>query len=84
MFKSKFKKFGGEFIPDITEYLKEFLVKDPNATITVGCDSIQMRRKTTYAITIMLYNTDIKKGAHVVFFRESCAKNNLTIGIFLF
>jgi predicted RNase H-related nuclease YkuK (DUF458 family) len=22
----------------------------------------------------MLYNTDIKKGAHVVFFRESCAK----------
>ncbi len=74
IYKSMFKKFGGDMIPDIIEYLKEFLEKDPNATITVGCDSIQMRRKTTYAITIMLYNTDIKKGAHVVFFRESCAK----------
>jgi predicted RNase H-related nuclease YkuK (DUF458 family) len=72
MFRSKFKRFGGEYIPDIIEYLKDD--KDPTATITVGCDSIQKRRRTVYAITIMLYNTDIKKGAHVVFFRESCPK----------
>jgi predicted RNase H-related nuclease YkuK (DUF458 family) len=74
IYKNMFKKFGGEMIPDIIEYLKKFLEKDPTSTITIGCDSIQMRRKTTYAITIMLYNTDFKKGAHVVFFRESCAK----------
>lgn len=74
MFKSKFKKFGGEYIPDIIQYLKEYLETDPNATITVGCDSIQKRRRTVYAITIMLYNTDLKHGAHVVFFRESCDK----------
>jgi predicted RNase H-related nuclease YkuK (DUF458 family) len=71
MYKSKFKKFGGVYIPDIIEYIKEYLDKDPVTTITVGCDSIQKRRKTIYAITIMLYNGDIRNGAHVVFFRES-------------
>ena len=74
MFKNRFKKFGGDYITDIIEYLKEYIDKDPTVTITVGCDSIQKRRRTVYAITIMLYNTDIKRGAHVVFFRESCTK----------
>ncbi len=74
MFKSKFKKFGGEYIPDIVQYLKDYISEDPTVTITVGCDSIQKRRRTVYAITIMMYNTDLKHGAHVVFFRESCDK----------
>jgi len=74
MFKNRFKRFGGDYIPDIIEYIKDFLKEDPTATVTVGCDSIQKRRKTVYANTIMFYNTDVKKGAHVVFFRESCAK----------
>lgn len=74
MFKDKFKKFGGQYIPDIVEYLREYLDKDPTVTISVGCDSVQMRRRTVYAITIMLYNTDIKRGAHVVFYRESQTK----------
>lgn len=74
MFKSRFKRFGGEFIPDIIEYLKDYIKTDPTVTISVGCDSIQRRRKTVYAITIMMYNTDIRRGAHVVFFRESCPK----------
>lgn len=74
MFRNRFKKFGGDYIPDIIEYLKDYIEKDPTVTITVGCDSIQKRKKTIYAITIMLYNVDIRKGAHVVFFRESCPK----------
>ena len=74
MFKDKFKKFGGQYIPDIVEYLREYLDKDPTVTISVGCDSVQMRRRTDYAITIMLYNTDNKRGAHVVFYRESQTK----------
>ena len=72
--KNRFKKFGGHYIEDIVEYLKEYIEKDPNITISVGCDSIQRRRKTIYAITIMLYNTDVKNGAHVVFFREHISK----------
>jgi predicted RNase H-related nuclease YkuK (DUF458 family) len=72
--RKRFKKFGGEYIPDIVEYLKEYIAKDPAVTISLGCDSIQRRRKTVYAITLMLYNTDIKNGAHVVFFRENVNK----------
>lgn len=74
MFKNRFKKFGGDYIPDIVEYLKNYLQKDPGVTISIGCDSIQKRRRTVYAITIMLYNGDLRHGAHVVFFRESCSK----------
>lgn len=74
MFSNKFKSFGGDYIQDITQYLKEYIEKDPTVTISVGCDSIQRRRKTVYAITIMLHNSDLRKGAHVVFFRESCDK----------
>jgi predicted RNase H-related nuclease YkuK (DUF458 family) len=74
MYKNRFKKFGGDHIPDIIEYLKEYIEKEPNITISVGCDSIQKRKRTIYACTIMLYNTDIKNGAHVVFFRESVEK----------
>jgi predicted RNase H-related nuclease YkuK (DUF458 family) len=72
--RSRFKKFGGDFIPDIVEYLKSQIDLNPNLTISVGCDSIQKRRKTTYAITIMIYDIEVKNGAHVVFFRESLDK----------
>ena len=71
---SRFKKFNGDFIPDIIEYLKNYIEREPTATISVGCDSIQRRRRTIYAVTVMLYDTDIKNGAHVVYFRESCPK----------
>jgi len=72
--RKRFKKFGGEFIPDIVEYLRSYIEKEPNVTISVGCDSVQKRRRTIYAITIMLYNTDYRNGAHVVFFRENITK----------
>ena len=74
MYKDRFKKFGVEYIPDIIKYLVDASKENPGLTITVGCDSIQARRKTIYAITVMMYNTDIKNGAHVVFFRENCPK----------
>ena len=74
MFKNRFKRFGGEYIADIIQYLSDYIKKDPGVTISIGCDSIQKRRRTLYAITIMMYNTDLRHGAHVVFFRESCPK----------
>jgi len=71
---SRFKKFGGDFIPDIIEYLKEKIESDPFITISLGCDSVQRHRKTLFAVTIMVYNTDVRHGAHVVFFRENQIK----------
>lgn len=73
-FKSRFKRFGGEKIPDVIEYLKDYIAKSPDLTISIGCDSIQKRRRTVYAITIMMYDSDIKNGAHVIFFRDSVDK----------
>lgn len=67
----KFKRFGGEHIEDIVKYLKLYLTEKPNVTIAIGCDSIQKRRRTMYAITIVLYDLEIKNGAHVLFFRKS-------------
>lgn len=67
----KFKRFGGEHIEDIILYIKNYIEKRPNITIAVGCDSIQKHRRTIYAITIVLYDMDIKNGAHVLFFRKS-------------
>ena len=78
MYKKKFKKFGGEFIPDIVQYLKDYISERPEITISVGCDSIQKRRKSLYAVTIMMYNHDIRNGAHVVFFREAIPKERNT------
>lgn len=72
--RSKFKKFDGVFISDIIDYLKEIIKKEPSITISIGCDSVQKKRKTLFAITIMLYNQDVKNGAHVVFFRENQPK----------
>ena len=71
MYRNKFKQFGGQWIPDIIEYLKSKIELNPGITISVGCDSVQKRKRTIYACTIMLYNNDVKNGAHVVFFREN-------------
>ena len=72
--RERFKKFGGEFIPDIIEYLRGYIQSNPNVTISIGCDSVQRRRKTIYAVTIMLYNVDFRNGAHLVFFRQNIQK----------
>jgi len=74
--KGRFKLFGGEYIPDIIRYLSEYVTDEPSVTIAIGNDSKQRIRKTTYSNTIMLYNHNIKNGAHVVFFRESVPKIN--------
>ena len=74
MYRKRFKKFGGDWIPDIIEYLKEQIKENPGVTISVGVDSVQKRKRTIYACTLMMYNKDYKNGAHVVFFRENHEK----------
>lgn len=71
MLNNSFKKFGGEKIISIVDYLKENLDKDPNLTISIGCDSKQLRHKTMYANTVIMYNEELHNGAHVVFNRTS-------------
>jgi len=72
--RNRFKKFGGDHIPDVIEYLRGYIERDPIVTISVGCDSIQKRKRTLFAITIMIYSIDYRNGAHVIFFRENVDK----------
>ena len=39
MVERKFKKFGGEVITDLGQYVREHIAKFPGETIYVGCDS---------------------------------------------
>jgi len=72
---AKFKKFGGEVIDDVAEYIKNYIKDRSNIRIVVGCDSQQKRRITLYAITIVLYDEVKHKGAHVLFLRQKLKKN---------
>lgn len=73
-YRNKFKKFGGERIPDVIEYIKEYIKENPYVTISLGCDSVRRRRKAIYAITLMFYSISIKNGAHVIYFRDNINK----------
>jgi predicted RNase H-related nuclease YkuK (DUF458 family) len=72
--RNKFKKFGGERIPDVIEYIKSYIKENPYVTISLGCDSVQRRKKTVYAITLMFYSISIRNGAHVIYFRDNITK----------
>jgi predicted RNase H-related nuclease YkuK (DUF458 family) len=67
--KDKFRKYGGERIPNIIDYIKDYINKYPTVTISVGCDSSEKRRGIVYATTIVFYDYQTKNGAHVVFNR---------------
>jgi uncharacterized protein len=67
--ETKFKKFGGEFIDDIVNYVNEYVKTGEDIRVMVGCDSHQRRRHTTYALVIVLYDIALRNGAHVLFMR---------------
>lgn len=67
---NKFKLFGGDHIPDLGEYIRNYLIKERNCKIYVGTDSAQRGSYTYYATAICLYDETIKKGVHVVFTRD--------------
>lgn len=69
--ENKFKKFGGEEIANVGEYLREYLKKYPNTSVYVGTDSKARRGKVTYATCICLYDEIRKDGVHYIFKRDA-------------
>lgn len=68
---NKFKKLGGEMIPDLGEYVKAYIAKHPGMSIYVGCDSDEVNSTTIcYVSTICFYDEFRKDGAHYIFARE--------------
>ena len=72
--KRRFKKFGGDYIGDLGEYVRAYLKANPGVKIYVGCDSEPKSRSATYAIVVAFYNPEIKKGVHYVICKDSIPK----------
>jgi predicted RNase H-related nuclease YkuK (DUF458 family) len=68
--KEKFKNYRGERIPNIIEYIEDYIQKTPRVTIAIGCDSNEKRKGSIYATTIMFYDGVHKDGAHVVYRKD--------------
>lgn len=75
MEKLKWRKFNGEKISNIEEYVLNYVKNvDKNAKVIVGCDSDNHARKTNYAITVVFYNEFSRRGAHVVYAKYNVPK----------
>jgi predicted RNase H-related nuclease YkuK (DUF458 family) len=72
--KRKFRKVGGDEIPDVISYIKDFVEEGQDVRIMVGCDSKQKRKITLYSIVIVLYDVELHKGAHVIYMRVRTPK----------
>lgn len=66
----KFKKFGGIILPDIFQYIRDYVSSENDIKISIGCDSRQHKKWTVYAIVVVLYNEKLRNGAHYVFIRH--------------
>ena len=62
-----FRKFNGEKIPNIEDYIKNYLNEHKEVEILVGTDSQNRGENTIYSTVIALY--DPGHGAHCVFKR---------------
>ena len=70
--EKQFKKFGGEMIADLGEYVREYVSKYPGVSIYVGCDSDELNSQMIcYVTTICFYDEFRKDGAHYIFTREN-------------
>lgn len=68
----KFKKVDGEKIPDVKQYVVDYLYDKPDAQVFIGCDS-KVRTKYTYYVTVIVLYTP-GKGGHVIYSTESGKK----------
>ena len=66
----KFRTLYGTPIPNVIEYIKEYIAKKEDVEILIGSDSqCYGNKKTIYGVVIALYSKG--KGAHVLCTRET-------------
>jgi predicted RNase H-related nuclease YkuK (DUF458 family) len=74
----RFKKFGGEQVPNLAEYLRLYLKDNIRngypINVYIGCDSETFRRQVQYATVAAVYDTFRKDGVHYVFAKERTEK----------
>lgn len=68
--ENNFKKFGGEQIADLGEYVRKYLSRYPGTTVYVGADAAERGRNTLYATVVAFYDEFRKDGIHYIFCKE--------------
>jgi len=72
---NKFRTLYGTKIPDIVEYIKDYVINRGDVEILIGSDSQCFgNNKTVYGVVIALYTPG--KGAHVLCSRETVRMEN--------
>lgn len=67
-----FKSFDGEEIKDVRNYIKNFLIINPDTELIVGTDSEQYKNYTNYVTVICMVKK--QKGVHVIYKRHKSIK----------
>lgn len=70
-----FKKFTGEKLQNISEYIKDYIKQNKDTEIIIGTDSQNKRRWTTYSTVVVLYNPG--HGGHCIFRRWKTPKERV-------
>ena len=72
-----FRTLYGTPIPNIVEYIKNYLSTRDNIEILIGCDSQCFKStKTVYGIVVVLYTPG--KGGHVLCYKETVPLERIT------
>lgn len=75
--KRKFKKYNNETIEDIVSYITDYVKRSDDIRVVVGCDSQQKRSYTLYALTIIMFDNILHKGAHVIYIKIRTKKQRV-------
>jgi predicted RNase H-related nuclease YkuK (DUF458 family) len=68
--KNKFKRFGGEVIEDLGQYIRDYLKKFPGTSLYIGADSVEKGRQILYSTTVAFYDEFRRDGVHYIFSKE--------------
>ena len=70
-----FKKFTGEKLENISEYIKEYMRNNKDIELIIGTDSQNKGRHTTYSTVVVLYTPG--HGGHCIFRRWKTDKERI-------
>ena len=68
--KNKFKKFGGEVIEDLGQYIRDYLKRFPGTSLYIGADSAERGRQILYTTVVAFYDEFRRDGVHYIFKKE--------------
>lgn len=68
--KNKFKRFGGEVIEDLGEYIRSYLNRFPGTSLYIGADSVERGRQILYTTVVAFYDEFKRDGVHYIFHKE--------------